>query len=43
MTPKNMVKVKPAKMSGGAAGALGRLEKTAVAPAKGKNAGELKK
>lgn len=40
---KNMVKVKPAKMSGSAAGGLGRLEKTAVAPAKGAAAKELKK
>jgi hypothetical protein len=40
---KNMVKVKPAKMTGGAGGGLGRLEKTAVAPAKGKNAKDLKK
>lgn len=40
---KNMVKVKPAKMTGGAGGGLGRLEKTAVAPAKGANAKELKK
>lgn len=40
---KNMVKVKPAKMTGGAGGALGRLEKTAAAPAKGANAKDLKK
>lgn len=40
---KNMVKVKPAKMTGGAGGGIGRLEKTAVAPAKGKNAKDLKK
>lgn len=40
---KNMVKFKPAKMTGGAGGGLGRLEKTAVAPAMGKNAKDLKK
>lgn len=28
---KNMVKVKPAKMTGGAAGGTGRLEKSAAA------------
>lgn len=31
---KNMVKVKPAKMTGGAGGGVGRLEKSAVAPGK---------
>jgi len=31
---KNMVKVKPAKMTGGAGGGLGRIEKSAVAPGK---------
>ena len=31
---KNMVKIKPAKMTGGAAGGIGRLEKSAVAPGK---------
>lgn len=40
---KNMVKVKPAKMTGGAGGGIGRLEKTAVAPAKGANKAALKK
>lgn len=31
---KNMVKVKPVKMTGGAAGGIGRLEKSAAAPGK---------
>lgn len=33
---KNMVKVKPPKMTGSAAGGMGRLEKTAAAGGKGK-------
>lgn len=40
---KNMVKVKPAKMTGGAGGGLGRLQKTKAAPAKGAAKAELKK
>ena len=32
---KNMVAVKPPKMTGGAAGGTGRLEKSAAAPATG--------
>ena len=31
---KNMVKVKPVKMTGSAAGGTGRLEKSAAAPGK---------
>ena len=31
---KNMVKVKPAKMTGGAGDGLGRIEKSAAAPGK---------
>lgn len=31
---KNMVKVKPLKMTGGAGGGIGRLEKSAAAPGK---------
>lgn len=33
---KNMVKVKPAKMTGGAAGGIGRIEKSAAAGKEGK-------
>ena len=33
---KNMVKVKPAKMTGSAAGGLGRIEKSAAAGKEGK-------
>lgn len=33
---KNMVKVKPAKMTGSAAGGLGRIEKSAAAGGQGK-------
>lgn len=40
---KNMVKVKPGKMTGGAGGATGRLEKSAQAPATGANKKELRK
>ncbi len=31
---KNMVKIKPAKMTGGAGGGIGRIEKSSVAPGK---------
>lgn len=31
---KNMVKVKPTKMTAGAAGGLGRIQKSAAAPGK---------
>ena len=40
---KNMVKVKPGKMTGGAGGATGGLEKLAQAPATGANKKELRK
>lgn len=40
---KNMVKVKPGKMTGGAGGATGRIEKSAQAPADGKNKKSLNK
>jgi hypothetical protein len=40
---KDMVKVKPAKMTGGAAGGTGRLEKSAAAPAKGAMKASLRK
>ena len=33
---KNMVKVKPPKMTGGAGGGIGRLEKSAAAGGQGK-------
>ena len=35
MMAKNMVVVKPPKMTGGAAGGTGRLEKSAAAPGNG--------
>lgn len=40
---KNMVKVKPGKMTGGAGGATGRMEKSAQAPATGADKGKLGK
>lgn len=40
---KNMVKVKPGKMTGGAGGATGRMEKSAQAPATGSSKKALNK
>lgn len=40
---KNMVKIKPGKMTGSAAGATGRIEKSAQAPAMGSSKKGLNK
>lgn len=40
---KNMVKTKPGKMTGGAGGGLGRIEKSTQAPASGADKKALNK